>query len=59
MKKRVILPPAPGFALKIIMGEFGSFLLTGQKVVPEKIVKSGYTFQFDDYEKACLDLLKE
>jgi uncharacterized protein len=38
--------PAPAFALRLALGEMAdSLLLVSQKVVPSRIVDSGYRFQ--------------
>lgn len=47
----------PGFALRIAVGEFAQFLLSGQKAVPEKLMKNGYTFKYSDLEKALRNIL--
>lgn len=47
----------PGFALRIAVGEFAQFLLSGQKAVPEKLMKKGYTFKYSDLEKALRNIL--
>lgn len=44
--------PVPGFVLKIAFGELGSVLLTGQRVMPEKISKAGYQFKYPDVDRA-------
>ena len=43
----------PSFIVKIIFGEMGeTLLLNGQKVLPNKITKAGYSFEFDSLKKA-------
>jgi len=44
--------PAPGFMVKLVLGEFGSVILEGQKVLPKRLLDSGFTFQYPDIEKA-------
>ncbi|MBI5049396.1 MAG: TIGR01777 family protein, partial [Nitrospirae bacterium] len=34
----------PPFIVKLTLGELGDMLLTGQRVIPEKILKAGYRF---------------
>ena len=47
----------PSFIVKIIFGEMGeALLLNGQRVLPDKITKAGYSFEFD-YLKKALDNL--
>lgn len=40
--------PAPGFALKILLGEMSMLVLTGQKVLPKQAEKLGYKFQYPE-----------
>jgi len=42
----------PGFALKVIMGEAADMLLTGQRVIPQKLLDAGFEFKFDSVDKA-------
>jgi len=42
----------PGFMIKPTLGELGSVLLTGQRVLPEKALKAGYKFKFTDVNEA-------
>ena len=44
--------PVPGFMVKITLGELGGVLLTGQRVVPEKILTAGYKFKYPDVDEA-------
>ncbi len=38
--------PAPGFLVKLLMGEFGQVILGGQRVIPGKLLAAGFDFQF-------------
>jgi len=44
--------PAPGFMIKLVLGEFGSVILEGQKVIPKKLLENGFVFQYADIDKA-------
>jgi uncharacterized protein len=46
--------PAPSFGLKLLLGEerAESLLLTGLKVIPKKLMDTGFQFQFMNLEKA-------
>lgn len=47
----------PSFIVKIIFGEMGeALLLNGQRVLPDKITKAGYSFEFDNLKKALDNL---
>jgi uncharacterized protein len=50
---RPALLPAPGFALRILLGEMaGALLLSGQRAMPAKAARLGYHFAFADLETA-------
>jgi NAD dependent epimerase/dehydratase family enzyme len=40
------------------MGEMGTMVMSSQRVVPDKLLKNGFEFQYPDIEKAIYDLLK-
>jgi uncharacterized protein (TIGR01777 family) len=44
--------PVPGFALKLVMGEFGSIALESARVKPEVALTNGYEFKYTDLEHA-------
>jgi uncharacterized protein len=44
--------PAPAFMVKLALGEFGSVILEGQKVIPRKLLENGFVFQYADIHKA-------
>lgn len=54
-----LVPPAPGFALKLILGEFGSVLLEGQRAEPSILLKEGFTFRYHSIDAAFADILGE
>jgi uncharacterized protein (TIGR01777 family) len=43
--------PAPGFMVKLFLGEFGSVILEGQRVIPRRLLESGFVFQYPDIDK--------
>jgi NAD dependent epimerase/dehydratase family enzyme len=49
--------PAPGFMIKLVLGEFGSVILEGQRVLPRRLLEHGFTFQYPDIEKALQSIL--
>lgn len=51
------MPAVPGFVIKLKMGEFGSVLLNGQKVLPKRLLDMGFSFQFSKIDEALADLL--
>ena len=56
--RRPALFRAPAFALRIALGEFASFLLTGQRVFPARAERLGFEFRFRELEPALRDLLR-
>jgi uncharacterized protein len=48
----------PSFMIRTLMGEMGTALLGSQRVVPDKLLKNGFQFQYPDVEKALGHLLK-
>lgn len=49
--------PAPGFMIKLVLGEFGSVILEGQKVIPRRLLDHGFVFQYPEIGKALQNLL--
>jgi uncharacterized protein (TIGR01777 family) len=49
---------APGFLLKLAMGERACLLLEGQRALPERFENSGFQFTYRTLERALEDLLK-
>ena len=55
---RPAIIPAPGFALKLILGEMaGPLLLYSQRVVPARALAGGFRFAFPELDGALADLL--
>jgi uncharacterized protein (TIGR01777 family) len=50
--RRPSFAPAPGFALKLLLGEFAGSLLTGQRAIPEAAQRLGYQWRYPDLEGA-------
>jgi hypothetical protein len=49
--------PVPGFVLKLALGEMADMLLTGQRVVPAKLLQHGYKFLFPTLPDALRAIL--
>jgi uncharacterized protein (TIGR01777 family) len=49
--------PAPSFLIKLVLGEFGSVILEGQRAIPQALLKHGFTFEFPEIDDALIDLL--
>jgi hypothetical protein len=50
--------PVPGFMIKLVLGEFGSVILKGQRVLPRRLLESGFVFQYPQIEKALASILR-
>jgi uncharacterized protein (TIGR01777 family) len=59
LNKPTFFPPVPGFALKLMQGEFANVLVKGQRVIPKKLSDYGYQFEFSTLKEALGDLLRE
>lgn len=56
---RPAILPAPGFALKLALGEMAKeLLLSSQRVIPDKLLVSGYEFSSPKLEMALRKVLK-
>jgi uncharacterized protein len=57
---RPTLVPIPGFGMKLLFGSEAAeaLLLTGQRVLPKKLLASGYTFRYPDIAGALAAALK-
>ena len=56
--KRPAFFPMPVAVVKILMGQMGEeLLLSGRSVLPEKIIKEGYKFKFEQIDNALLDIV--
>jgi uncharacterized protein (TIGR01777 family) len=50
--------PAPSPAVRLILGEFGSTLLKGQRVLPRRLLDIGYRFRYPGIDAALAPVLK-
>jgi uncharacterized protein len=57
LEKPIFMPAVPDFVLGAVLGEFGSMLLKGQKVLPGKLLEHGFRFRFPELKDALEDLL--
>jgi uncharacterized protein (TIGR01777 family) len=58
VNKPLILPNVPSFVMKLMLGEMAQIVLGGNKVSGEKIIKTGFRFEYDQLQDALRDLLK-
>lgn len=50
--------PAPGFALRLLLGEMADALLHGQRAVPRRLLDLGYVFRYPEALAALRNLLR-
>jgi uncharacterized protein (TIGR01777 family) len=55
--KRPSFAPAPGFALRLLLGEMADALLHGQRAVPRRLLDLGYAFRYPEAAGALRNLL--
>lgn len=55
---RPALLPAPGFAIKGVLGEMSTILLDGQRAIPKKLEDAGFIFTYPTAQEALSKLLK-
>jgi uncharacterized protein (TIGR01777 family) len=52
------LPAVPGFVIKLAMGEFGSVLLEGQRVLPKRLMDMNFRFEYPTLKEALEELVE-
>jgi NAD dependent epimerase/dehydratase family enzyme len=50
--------PAPGFMVRLVLGELGQALLASQRVLPEKLLQAGFSFRYPAVREALYDLVR-
>ena len=55
---RPVFLPVPDFALRILMGEMAEVVTSGQRVVPQVALDTGYKFRYPNLKQALESLLK-
>lgn len=54
---RPSLIPAPGFMIRLALGEFGSVILNGQRAVPGKLLDADFIFQYPEIAEALREIV--
>lgn len=49
--------PAPSFMIRLVLGEFGSVILKGQRVVPARLLESGFVFRYPEIGPALATIV--
>lgn len=56
---RPALFPVPGIALKLALGGFSAEILGSKKVIPQKLIDSGFNFDFPHIAPALAELIEK
>lgn len=59
LSKPFFMPSVPGFALKVILGKMADMLLTGSRVSNQKLLDTGFRFEFPELKLALTDVISE
>ena len=51
--------PAPAFMIRLAMGEFGEVFLSSQRMLPDRLLKAGFSFQYPDLRGAIQAIVAE
>ena len=43
--------------VKLVLGEFGSVILEGQRVIPRRLLENGFVFQYPEIDKALQSIM--
>ena len=58
LNRKIWLPNIPSFIIKSLFGERAVILLQGSRVSSDRIINSGFIFEYDSIEKALINILK-
>jgi len=50
---------APAFCVRLLLGEFGTVILKGQRVVPRRLLDAGFVFRHPTIKSALADILRK
>ncbi|MDH3670694.1 MAG: TIGR01777 family oxidoreductase [Gammaproteobacteria bacterium] len=48
---------APGWVMRLLIGEMAHLYITGQKVIPKRLLESGYKFRYPELSLALAEIL--
>jgi len=54
----ILLPAAPAFLLRTVLGEFANVVLKGQRAIPKRLMETGFSFRFPTLQQALEDLVE-
>lgn len=59
MKKPLVLPKVPAFAINLMMGEMSEVVLASQRVSANKVLQTGFTFEYNYLDEALESFYEE
>ncbi|MDX5436043.1 MAG: DUF1731 domain-containing protein, partial [Pontibacter sp.] len=59
MHKPLVLPKVPSFALNLMLGEMSDVVLSGQRVSVNKVLQTGFTFEYNYLDEALESFYKK
>jgi len=59
LHRRIVLPPVPSFALRLMLGEMADLVIKGSRVTSTRISKSDFEFRFPHFQEAIGNLLTQ
>ncbi len=59
MKRPLVLPKVPAFAINLMMGEMSEVVLASQRVSANKVLQTGFTFEYNYLEEALESFYEE
>ena len=57
LQRPLIIPPIPGFALRLILGEMASMVLIGTNASSDRLTQAGFDFEYPKVQEALEHLL--
>jgi hypothetical protein len=58
LNRTTFLPPVPRFLVKIVLGEMATVVIEGSRVSSQRLIDTGFEFQYPNIQTALTDLLK-
>lgn len=59
VKRPLVLPKVPAFAINLMMGEMSEVVLASQRVSANKVLQTGFTYEYNHLEEALESFYKE
>lgn len=54
---RPVWLPTPAAVLRLLLGEMSILMIGGQRALPSRLLEAGFTFRFNDLDRALADLV--